>query len=355
MLALRWHNRGDVRLEEVEDAPPPQADEVRIDVEWCGICGTDVEEYTSGPLVIPVRPHPLTGLHAPMIIGHEVSGRVSDVGKNVRHLRAGQIVGLDGSFFCGTCVACRRHQLNLCERWAFIGMSYPGGLAEKMTVPAYMATPVPDGIPAEWVALAETFSVATRAVRRGRLVAGETAAVLGAGAVGLAVLQVAKAAGAQQVTVIDPSPSRRNKSLELGAAKSLDSAENVVEILREQENGGPDVIFDCTGSNQTPGLAILAVRSGGRVVQVGLPPTPGQLDFLQLALREVELIGCVGHVYDEDYRKAVELIVSKRVNAQALITHRLTLAEAVPLGLEFLAGPNGKDALKIIITPRMIQ
>ena len=70
MLALRWHNRGDVRLEEVEDAPPPQDDEVRIDVEWCGICGTDVEEFTSGPLVIPTQPHPLTGLQAPMIIGH---------------------------------------------------------------------------------------------------------------------------------------------------------------------------------------------------------------------------------------------------------------------------------------------
>jgi (R,R)-butanediol dehydrogenase/meso-butanediol dehydrogenase/diacetyl reductase len=351
MKALRWHNRGDVRLEDVEDARSPEANEIRVDVEWCGICGTDVEEYTSGPIVIPTRPHPLTGFHAPMIIGHEVAGRVSDVGSGVRHLRAGQRVGLDGSFFCGRCAACRRHQLNLCERWAFIGMSYPGGLAERMTVPAYMAAPVPDEIPAEWVALAETFSVATRAVRRGRLAPGESAVVFGAGPVGLAVLQVARAAGARAVTVVDLNRFRRRKALDLGAEEVLDFSENLVEILRDQEEGGPDVIFDCTGSNRTPGSAILAVRPGGRVVQVGLPPVPGQLDLLQLALREVQLIGSVGHVYDEDYRKAVELIVSKRVNAEQLISHRLSLEDAVPRGLALLASPNGAEALKIIIAP----
>jgi (R,R)-butanediol dehydrogenase/meso-butanediol dehydrogenase/diacetyl reductase len=351
MRALRWHNRGDVRLEEVEDAPDPRPDEIRIAVEWCGICGTDVEEYTSGPIVIPTQPHPLTGLQAPMIIGHEVAGRVTDVGKNVHNLKPGQLVGLDGSFFCGSCRACRRHQLNVCERWAFIGMSYPGGLAERMTVPAYMAAPVADDIPSEWIALAETFSVATRAVRRGRLAAGESAVVFGAGAVGLAVLQVAMATGGESVTVVDPNPMRRQKAQELGASATIDS-KDIVEALVEHGKDGPDVIFDCTGTNTTPGIAVLAVRPGGRVVQVGLPPVPGTLDFLQLALREVELIGCVGHVYDEDYRSAVDLIVSKRVNPQPLITHHLSLGEAVPNGLALLASPQGASAIKIIVTPR---
>jgi (R,R)-butanediol dehydrogenase / meso-butanediol dehydrogenase / diacetyl reductase len=351
MKALRWHKRGEVRLEEVEDAKDPQADEIRIAVEWCGICGTDVEEYTSGPIVIPTRPHPLTGFQAPMIIGHEVAGRITDVGKNVHHLRPGQLVGLDGSFFCGSCNACRRHQPNLCERWAFIGMSYPGGLAESMTVPAYMAAPVSEDTPAEWIALAETFSVAVRAVRRGRLCAGESAVVLGAGPVGLAILQVANVAGAASVIVVDPNPLRRKKAHELGASSTIEASGSIVETL-DQGKGGPDVAFDCTGSNVTPGIAVAAVRPGGRVVQVGLPPVPGTLDFLQLALREVELIGCIGHVYDEDYCKAVELIVTRRVNPQSLITHRLSLAEAVPRGLALLATPEGLNALKIIITPR---
>jgi (R,R)-butanediol dehydrogenase / meso-butanediol dehydrogenase / diacetyl reductase len=352
MRALRWHGRGDVRLEEVEDAPAPAANEVQIDVEWCGICGTDVEEYTHGPLVIPVTPHPLTGLKAPMIIGHEVVGRIRRAGAGAEHLKAGQLVGIDGSFFCGICLACRRHQFNVCEKWAFIGMSYPGGLAERMTVPAYMVVPVAEDVPAEWIALAEPFSVATRAVKRGRLARGETVVVLGGGTIGLAVLQVARVMGARTVVVVDTVSFRRERALELGADSAIDAGDDLVETLRDTSNGGPDVIFDCTGSHRTPGLAILAVRLGGRVVQVGLPTSPGELDYLQLALREVELIGTIGHVYDEDYRLAVELIASRKVNAERLITHRVSLDDAVPRGLAFLAGKERADTLKIVIAPK---
>jgi (R,R)-butanediol dehydrogenase / meso-butanediol dehydrogenase / diacetyl reductase len=351
MRALRWHGRGDVRLEDVEDAPPPAAEQVQIDVEWCGICGTDVEEYTHGPLVIPTVPHALTSLKAPMIIGHEVAGRVRQVGGRSQHLKPGQLVGIDGSFFCGTCAACQRHQFNICEKWAFIGMSYPGGLAERMTIPSYMVIPVLANIPAEWVALAEPFSVATRAVRRARLTVGENVAILGGGTIGLAVLQVARAAGARKMILVDKVQFRRQKAEALGADAAIDGSADTVEALREKCNGGPDVIFDCTGSNITPGMAILAVRFGGRVLQVGLPTSPGALDFTQLALREVELIGTVGHVYDEDYRLAVDLISSGQVSVQNLITHRLSLENAVLGGLDFLAHGNSSDALKILISP----
>jgi (R,R)-butanediol dehydrogenase / meso-butanediol dehydrogenase / diacetyl reductase len=349
MRALRWHGRRDVRLEDVEDAPAPGSDEVQIDVEWCGMCGTDVEEYTSGPIVIPTTPHPLTGLAAPMIIGHEVAGRIHRAGRDSGHLRVGQLVGIDGSFFCGSCAACQRHQMNICEKWAFIGMSYPGGLAERMTVPSYMVVPVSDDIPAEWVALAEPFSVATRAVRRGRLVSGEKVVVLGCGTIGLAVLQVARAAGARSVVAVDTVPFRREKAVSLGADEAIDAVEDLVQVLREKCDGGPDVIFDCSGSSRTPASAVLAVRLGGRVVQVGLPTSRGEFDFLQLALREVELIGTIGHIYDEDYRLAVDLITSRQVSAEPLITHRLTLANAVSDGLAYLAGPESPNALKIVI------
>jgi (R,R)-butanediol dehydrogenase/meso-butanediol dehydrogenase/diacetyl reductase len=354
MRALRWHGREDVRLEDVEDAPAPAAHEVQIDVEWCGICGTDVEEFTNGPLVIPTVPHPLTGLQAPMIIGHEVAGRVRKAGSSARHLQPGQLVGIDGSFFCGTCAACQRHQFNVCEKWAFIGMSYPGGLAERMTVPSYMAVPVTSDIPSEWVALAEPFSVATRAVRRGRLVRGEIVAVLGGGPIGLAIVQVSRTAGAQQVVLVETDEFRRQRALELGADSAVAAADNLVDVIQEFCKGCPDIIFDCTGSNVTPGLAVLGVRLGGRVVQVGLPTSPGQLDYLQLALREVELIGTVGHVYDEDFRLAVDLIASGKVNAQRMITHKIPLTNAVPQGLAFLAGKNCPNTLKILITPTFV-
>lgn len=351
MKALRWHGRRDIRLEDVNDAPFPRSHEMRIDVEWCGICGTDVEEFTSGPLVIPTVPHPLTGFCVPMIIGHEVVGRVRDSGSDVHGLKAGQLVGIDGSFFCGQCAACRRRQYNICEKWAFIGMSYPGGLAERMTIPAYMAIPVDTDIPAEWISLAEPLSVAVRAARRGRLVRGESVAVLGAGTIGIGVLQIARVSGASRIVVMDKVPFRRQRAAELGADLTLDASDEIVSVLREACDGGPDIIFDCTTSHRTQSQSVQAVRLGGRIVQVGLPTSPGKMDFLQLALREVELIGTLGHVYDEDYQSAVQLIASKKVNVECLITHRLSLAEAVPKGISFLAGPNSGQALKILIAP----
>jgi len=350
MKALRWHDRRDVRLEDVEDRPPG-SNEVQIDVETCGICGTDVEEYVSGPLVIPKEPHPLTGFCAPMIIGHEVAGRIHRIGSDVRHLHPGQLVGVDGSFFCGTCQACAHRQFNICEKWAFIGMSYPGGLAERMTVPSYMALPVSREVPSEWVSLAEPVSVAVRAARRGRLARGENVAVLGGGTLGLAVLQVARGLGARYITVVEGIPFRRQIASVLGADRVISPDSTLTGQLREACQGRPDIIFDCTGSNESPAAAIEAVRLGGRVVLVGLPAKPTEFVFMQIALREVELIGTLGHIFDEDYSTALDLITSEQVNVEKLITHRLSLRDAVPKGLAALAENAVEDVLKIVITP----
>jgi (R,R)-butanediol dehydrogenase/meso-butanediol dehydrogenase/diacetyl reductase len=353
MQALRWHGRGDVRLDEVPDAPPPKADEVRIAVAWCGICGTDLEEYRDGPLVITTEPHPLTGDHAPTIIGHEIAGVVADVGHEVTDLREGQLVAVDGLFFCGTCSACRRHQPNLCPQWAFIGMGYPGGLAEAVTVPTYMAIPAPAHVGADHLALAEPMSVAVRAVRRSGAAAGSRVAILGLGTIGLGIQQVLRSIGVDDITAVDPVEFRRGKASALGASATLAPDDGLAEALRSGAGGGPDVIFDCTGSPRTPGVALDAVRSGGRIVLVGLPPEPAPIDYLQLALREIELVGSISHVYDEDFAGAVELIASGAIDADALITHRLPLARAVTDGIEFLAGPGAASALKILVSPTL--
>src|SRR5215217_5779371 len=187
MLALRWHGRGDVRLDEVEAPPPPGPGEVQLRPLWCGICGTDVEEYRSGPLFIPSgEPHPLTGRSAPITLGHEFSGEVVDVGPGVERFRPGDRVAADTLIFCGECYWCRRHQVTLCERLAALGLMADGGLAGLCNAPERMLLPVPEGVSDEAGALAETLAVAVRALRRGRFVDGESVAVVGAGAVGSA-------------------------------------------------------------------------------------------------------------------------------------------------------------------------
>lgn len=338
MRALRFHGRRDLRVEDVSDAPEPQAGEVRVAVEWCGICGTDVEEYLHGPLLI--RPS--------VVLGHEVSGRVVDVGPGVTALTAGDLVALDGSTYCGQCPACRRHELNLCREWGFIGFTQDGGLAERLTVDARMAYRAKPDTAAESLALAEPFSVAVRALRRGRLRGGERVAVLGGGPVGIAVAQVAIAGGAEIVTLVEPLADRRDLAGRLGM-RAVDPPAAAGGALRDNDGDGPDLVVDCTGSVDAPLSAIRLARRGGRIVLVGVATGVAELSWAEVLFREVEVIGCIGHVHDLDFEPAVRLIEAGRVDPRPLVSHRLALADAVEGGLELLAGSTRASAMKILV------
>ena len=341
MRALRWHARRDVRLDDVPEPAPPGPDEVTVEVQWCGICGTDLEEYLHGPLLVPVTPHPLTGASAPLILGHEVSARVLRAGAGAA-LREGQLVALDGYYYCGSCPGCARHQVQLCERWGHIGLSAPGGLAERMTVPARMAVPATADVAADLLALSEPFSVAVRALRRGALVVGERVAVLGAGAIGLAVLQVARSAGAAEVTVADPAEDRRALAARLGA----DVVAGAADLT-----GRYDLVLDCTGSPAAAASGLLALRQGGRLVAVGIPLGTAELDLRRIVLDELTVLGSIGHVYDEDFAAAVRLICEERVDAGALISHRLPLEDAVNRGFALLAERGDEPVVKVLVSP----
>ncbi len=347
MRAVQWFGRGDVRFLEVEEPCPPGPGEIAVAVDWCGICGTDVEEFTDGPIVIPTEPHQLNGLSAPMILGHEVSGRIAAVGSGVDELAIDTQVALDGYIACGSCSACVRHQISRCSSWAHIGFSHPGGLAELMVVPAKMALSAPDSVSSDQLALAEPFAVAVRAVRRGRVGLGDRVAIIGGGTIGQAVLQIALSMGCDGSLLVDPLPNRRVLATKCGA----EVAGSIAELIDGGLGQSFDVIFDCTGSPDVPAMAAELARSGGRVVLVGIPPKPGIIDYKELVIRELTLVGTVGHVYDEDTRAAVSLIATKRVDAQALISHRLPLERAVEDGLHFLAGPGKDDAMKMLVSP----
>jgi (R,R)-butanediol dehydrogenase/meso-butanediol dehydrogenase/diacetyl reductase len=348
MRAVRWHGRHDVRLDDVPEPPAPGPGEILIDVAWCGICGTDIEEYTHGPRVIPTNPHPLTGCSAPLTLGHEVAGRVAAAGPGVRQPAEGDLVALDGYIFCAECAACRRHEVNRCERWGQIGLSAPGGPAQRLLAPAATAIPGPPGLPTDHLALAEPFAVAVRAVSRGGVGPDDRVAVLGAGTIGLAVLQVARAVGCASAAVAEPHPPRRDLAARLGASAV---AGTVTGLLDGGPAGRFDVLIDCTDSGDVPGQALGLLRPGGRLVLVGVSSSAGAIDLRTVVLRELDLIGTVGHVYDTDTRLAVELLADHRVDAAPLISHRLPLARAVPDGFDYLAGPGRADALKILISP----
>jgi len=221
MRAARWHGPRDVRVEMIPD-PAPGPRDVLVRVDWCGICGTDVDEYLSGPHWIPTdHPNPLTGARAPLTLGHEFAGEVVAIGGEVREFRVGDRVAPDTLIYCGRCYWCRRHQVHLCAHLAALGLMADGGLADYCVAPAAMCVRLPDALPSDHAALAETLAVGVHALRRGRLAPSETVAVVGAGAVGvpLGSADAPESCSFRALVSIDSLPLSRPK-----AVKSAETA-----------------------------------------------------------------------------------------------------------------------------------
>ena len=353
MRAAVWHARNDIRVEDVPAPSAPGPGEVIIRVGACGICGTDLEEYRAGPLFIPTdAPNPLTGRMAPLILGHEFAGEVVEVGRGVTEFRVGDRLAPDVLITCGSCFWCQRHQLSLCDSMAALGLMGDGGLAEYCRLPVNMAVKLPHGLSDDHAAMAEPLSVAVRAVRRGRMLAGENVVVFGGGTIGLFCLQVARAAGAGEVFVVEPMPNRRALALELGASAAIDPRrEDVVATLRQYTRGiGPDLALEASGAAVVTPVAIEAARKGGRIVLVGLPVSATSFNFFHVVATEKEIIGSLSHVYDEDYTTAVRWLGDGRVLAEPLISARVPLSRILEDGLERLE-QRPSETLKIIIQP----
>src|SRR6201981_1040031 len=148
MKAAVWHGQRDVRIQDVQDPPPPPPGQLQVKVAWCGICGTDLHEYLGGPLYIPVaHPHPLTGVQAPVVIGHEMSGEVIAVGDGGGDFAVGDRIAACPIIGCGTCRWCQTGSMAQCDRVAFLGTSWTGGaLAERLNINAYQCYHLSDSL-----------------------------------------------------------------------------------------------------------------------------------------------------------------------------------------------------------------
>lgn len=351
MKAAVYHGQRDLRVESMPD-PTPGPGEMIIKVGACGICGTDLEEYTVGPLFIPKdEPHPLTGRMLPMIMGHEFAGEVVETGKGVTAFKTGDRIGPDVLITCGECYWCKRHQVALCPNQAALGLAGDGGLAEYCKVPEFMCMPLPDGMSWEAAAIAEPVSVAVRAIRRARIAVGEKVAIFGGGTIGQLCLQMARVAGASEVYVVEPLANRRALAEQFGAAGTFDPRDgDPVEWLRDQTDIGPDVTIEAAGAPIAAPTAIDAVRPGGRAVLVGVPAGSVDFNFLRIVMGEKEVLGSISHVYDEDYKNAIWLLGEGRIDYAPLITRRIPLDDVVEGGFDWLL-EHQADTLKIIVEP----
>jgi len=353
MRAARWHARRDVR---VEDVPIPRVGpgDLLLRVAWCGICGTDLEEYRDGPVVIPVEyPNLLTGQRAPVTLGHEFSGEVVEVGVDVPGFAVGDRVVPDVCLSCGACHYCRRHEYALCLDWAAIGLHGDGGLAEYVRVPARQCLRLPDEIDDEAAALIETTEVAVRAVRHGGVGLGDSVAIVGDGAVGLITLQVARAAGATTVILLGHRARRLDLGRRLGATAAFDTADPAwSRSLADLTDGlGVNVAIECGGRDQAIRDSITATRKGGRIVLLAVLGNPVPLDTFAIVAGERTVTGSVQHHFDEDLPIAVHLVASGLVDVRPLITRRISLDRIVTDG--FGALEAGGSEIKILVSTRV--
>jgi (R,R)-butanediol dehydrogenase/meso-butanediol dehydrogenase/diacetyl reductase len=338
-----------VRLDQV---PPPAATagEVVVAVAACGLCGSDLHEYLHGPIYIPRQPHPLTGLMPPVTLGHEFSGRVVEVGPRVTTVRAGDRVAVNPCLVCGECRWCRSGRPNHCAKLATIGLSRDGALAPLVAVPAYGCHALPAAVDDEQGATVEPLAVAVHACRRARLAGGERVVVVGAGPIGLLVLQVARARGAAWVAVVEPREDRRGLARALGADAVLDpGAGDPARAVADLTDGArADVAFECVGSPAAFAAAFRAAGKGGRVALVGLVPETVPANALLIVAHEKEIIGSSAYV--DEFPEAIDLLARRQVRIEPLVTARVPLERALADGLEALLRPD-LGHVKILVSP----
>ncbi|MDW3177998.1 MAG: 2,3-butanediol dehydrogenase [Acidimicrobiia bacterium] len=354
MRAAVYHGRRDVRVEEVPDPPGPSAGEVLVAPILCGICGTDVHEFTHGPIVTPVEPHALTGATNPQILGHEFCAEVLEVGEGVTHVLPGQRVSAMPLLFCGTCPYCRLGHNHLCERMGCTGLSYAwGGLAEAAIVQASQLSVLPDEIDNTQGALIEPIAVAAYGVDRAGVAPGTSVLVTGGGPIGILSAEYAIARGATTVVLSEPNPRRRAVAESLGLTAVLDpTAVDVVAEVQELTGGlGVDASIECAGAGPALDACIRATRSRGTVAQTGLHVAPATIDAFELSLREITLVGTWCYPVT-DFPRIIALLASGKMRGSAAVTATVGIEETVD-GFERLIDPTGGD-VKILIDPKSI-
>lgn len=350
MQSLRWHGRGDLRLEEAPEPPDPLPGQAVVRVSYCGICGTDLHEYAHGPNLIRSGPHPLTGESPPLTLGHEISGTVAALGSEVSGIEVGTRVAIDPCLRCGGCRWCTRGDYHLCSKGGSIGLAAEGGFAPLVTVPSAGLVPIPDEVSDEHAALAEPLAVGLHAVRRSSVQPGDNVLILGAGPIGIAILLFAKLAGAAELFVSEPVPARADRARALGATEVYDPTTTDVrrEVFLRTGRVGPDVVLEATGRGDAARLGVSTARRGGSVVLAGVSDADLHVPLGQIVYFEREILGSLG--YHFDIPRVLALLAEQRLNVSPLLTDIAPLDEGLEV-FRSLESDRGQR-LKVLLNPK---
>lgn len=330
---------------EYQDVPDPEigTEDVLIAVKACGICGSDVHGMDGS-----------TGRRRPpLVMGHEAAGVIVRVGSSVRTWADGDRVTFDSTIYCGHCQFCRAGRINLCDNRRVLGVSCEdyrqnGAFAQYVAVPQHILYRLPDGLSFERAAMVEALSIAFHAVHRTPLVLDDTAVVVGAGMIGLLVIQALRLAGCGRILAVDLDPKRLELACRLGADEGLPASEDVVQEVFQRTHGrGADVALEVVGVTSTFQTAVAALRKGGQLTLVGNLSPKVELPLQAVVTRELTLHGSCASA--GEYPACLNMLARGAVNVDAITSAVAPLAEGASWFHRLYQGNEG--LMKVILRP----
>jgi len=335
------HAAHDLRVEP-RKVPAPSAGEVLVRMEAGGICGSDLHYYNHGGFG-PIQ------LREPMVLGHEVSGRISALGTDVEGLEISQLVAVSPSRPCQSCTYCLRGQQNHCLNMRFYGSAMPfphiqGAFQQQLVADASQCVPA-DGLTAGQAAMAEPLAVCLHAIGQAGDLLGKTVLITGCGPIGCLSILAARRAGAAQIIATDLSDYTLGKARECGADQALNTATMSDALVPYQKDKGQiDVHLECSGAPAALAAGVTCLRPGGILVQLGLG---GDMTVPMQAMTAKEITLRGSFRFHSEFAKAVEMMQSGLIKVDPLITHSFDIAEA---GEAFETASDRSRAMKVQLT-----
>ncbi len=327
---------------EEREIPVPKDNEVLVKLEYVGICGSDLHYYETGAIGDYV-------VEPPFVLGHEPGGTVVEVGKNVKHLKAGDRVALEPGKTCGHCEFCKTGNYNLCPDVVFFATPPVDGVFQEYVAhEADLCFKLPDNVSTMEGALIEPLAVGFHAAMQGGARAGQTAVVMGAGCIGLVTMMALKAMGVSRVYVVDIMEKRLEKALELGADGVIHAGQlDAVEELRKLTNGnGSDLVVETAGTQVTTVQAIHMAKKGAVIVLVGYSKS-GEMTLPMSLVLDKELTFKTVFRYRHIYPMAIEAVAAGKVNLKGIVTDVFGLDE-VQKAMDYSVN-NKADIVKAVI------
>ena len=324
-----------------EPIPAIGPSDVLVKVAACGICGTDVHIYHGDKGSAAVNP--------PVVLGHELSGTVIKTGVGVKALKEGDRVSVDPNCYCGRCHYCQIGKKQLCTNLFAVGVNRNGGFAEYCAVPEAQCYPLAPSVPLKFGAMAEPLACCLHGIDRAGIRAGDTVCVIGGGAIGLMMVQLAKLRGASFVILSEPVAMRREIGLKLGADRAVNPFhENLTEAIRACTGmPGTDVVIECVGNTAAVRQAFEAAKRGTTVLLFSVPKadTFHPLSLDDVYQKELTILGSM--INPDTHGRAVELINRGKVRLEEIITHSFPV-EALEQAIRM---QMSDESIKVIIEP----